>query len=82
MKTANAFSDGKTSFDYRRERFASVLSYFSLLQDDEFMSKLLELYEANFMTSLELKCGALDLLSLIRDMGKKIIVITEGPQDA
>ena len=82
MKTANAFSDWKTSFDYRRERFAAVLDHFSLPQDDQFMSNLLELYEANLMASLELKCGALDLLSLIKDMGKKIVVITEGPQDA
>lgn len=82
MKTANAFSDRKTSFDYRRERFTSVLSHFSLPQDDQFISDLLELYEANLMASLELKCGALDLLSLIKDMGKKIVVITEGPQDA
>ena len=81
-KTANAFSDGKISFDYRRERFASVLTLFSLPQDDQFMFELLELYEANLMASLELKCGTLDLLSKIKDMGKKIVVITEGPQDA
>lgn len=36
MKTANAFSDGKTSFDYRRERIASVLNHFSLPQDEQF----------------------------------------------
>ena len=82
MKTANAFSDGKTSFDYRRERFASILTHFSLPLDDQFIAKLLELYEANLMESLELKYGALDVLSLIKDMGKKIVVITEGPQDA
>ena len=81
-KTANAFSDGKTSFDYRRERFASVLAHFFLPQDDQFMAELLESYEATLMTSLELKCGALDLLSMVKDMGKKIVVITEGPQDA
>ena len=84
LKTANAFADGKTktSFDYRRERFASLLNHFFLPQDDEFMSKLLELYELNLMASLELKCGALDLLPLIKNMGKKIVIITEGPQDA
>ena len=27
-RTANAFSTGKTSFEYRRERFASVLTHF------------------------------------------------------
>ena len=61
-KTANAFSDGKTSFDYRRERFASVLTHFSLPQDELFMTELLGSYESTLMTSLELKCGALDLL--------------------
>lgn len=46
------------------------------------MVELLESYEATLMTSLELKCGAVELLSMIKDMGKKIVVITEGPQDA
>ncbi|KAL8919865.1 MAG: hypothetical protein Q9172_004770 [Xanthocarpia lactea] len=82
-KTANAFSDGKTSFDYRRERFTSVLHHFSLPHDDDqFISNLLELYEANLIASLELKNGALALLSLLKSMNKKIVIITEGPQDA
>ncbi|RYP82679.1 hypothetical protein DL769_001586 [Monosporascus sp. CRB-8-3] len=81
-KTANAFSDGKTPFDYRRERFSSVLAHFSLPQDQQMMTKLLELYEATLMASLEPKCGALQLLSTIKDMGKKIVIMTEGPQDA
>lgn len=81
-KTANAFSDGKTSFDYRKERFCSVLEHFSLPHDTQFMTRLLESYEATLISSLELKCGALGLLSTIKNMGKKIVVITEGPQDA
>lgn len=81
-KTANAFSDGKTSSDYRRERFLSLLSRFSLPQEVGFIAELLELYEATLMTSLELKCGALELLSTLKGMGKKIVVVTEGPQDA
>ncbi|RYP91372.1 hypothetical protein DL770_002512 [Monosporascus sp. CRB-9-2] len=81
-KTANAFSDGKTSFDYRRERFSSVLAHFSLPQDQQIMTQLLELYEVTLMASLELKCGALQLLSAVKDMGKKIVIMTEGPQDA
>ncbi|RYP03708.1 hypothetical protein DL764_004969 [Monosporascus ibericus] len=81
-KTANAFSDGKTSFDYRRERFASVLARFFLPQDQQIMIKLLELYETTLMASLEPKCGALQLLSTVKDMGKKIVIMTEGPQDA
>lgn len=81
-KTANAFSDGKTSFDYRRERFSSLLSRLCLPQDDIFMTEILELYESSLIASLELKCGALELLSALKGMGKKIVVVTEGPQDA
>ncbi|KAF7545376.1 hypothetical protein G7046_g9578 [Stylonectria norvegica] len=81
-KTAGAFSDGKTSFDYRRERFHVLLEHFSLTHDMQFMTVLLETYEANLAASLELKCGALGLLSTIKNMGKRIVIITEGPQDA
>ncbi|ATY59805.1 Haloacid dehalogenase-like hydrolase [Cordyceps militaris] len=82
LKTANAFSDGKTSFDYRRERFTLVLEHFSLPYDAHFITWLLETYEATLSESLELKCGALGLLSAVKKIGKKIVVITEGPQDA
>ncbi|KAJ3485481.1 hypothetical protein NLG97_g6808 [Lecanicillium saksenae] len=82
LKTANAFSDGKTSFDYRKERFSLVLERFSLPYDAHFMHFLLETYETAISASLELKCGALGLLSTVKNMGKKIAVITEGPQDA
>lgn len=82
VKTANAFSDGKTSFDYRKERFGFILEHFSLPYNTQFMTTLLESYEGALMASLELKCGALGLLSTIKNMGKKIVVITEGPQDA
>ncbi|KAL8806597.1 MAG: hypothetical protein Q9182_001244 [Xanthomendoza sp. 2 TL-2023] len=81
-KTANAFSDGKTSTDYRRDRFTSILAYFSMPPDHEFMEQLLESYEATLTASLELKCGALDLLSCLKALNKKIVVMTEGPQDA
>ncbi|KAK6089050.1 had-superfamily subfamily variant 1 [Seiridium cupressi] len=81
-KTANAFSDGKTSYDYRRERFESLLAKFSLPKDNAFLTELLDSYESNLKASLETKCGVLDLLSTIKSMGKKIVIITEGPQDA
>lgn len=82
MTTANAFSDGKTSFDYRTERFTLVFEYFSQPYDAQFMNLLLERYEATLSASLELKRGALGLLSTVQNMGKNIVVITEGPQDA
>ncbi|KAJ7214067.1 HAD-superfamily hydrolase, subfamily IA, variant 1 [Mycena pura] len=81
-KTANAFSDGKTSHDYRRERFAAVLAHFSHPLDPIFLSCLLTIYESTLITSLELKCGAASLLSTLKRLGKMIAVVTEGPQDA
>ncbi|KAK5996141.1 hypothetical protein PT974_04569 [Cladobotryum mycophilum] len=81
-KTANAFSDGRTSFDYRKERFVSVLAYFSLPLDEQFLGQLLELYETTLSSSLCLKPGALSLLTMLKREGKSIVVITEGPQDA
>jgi putative hydrolase of the HAD superfamily len=81
-KTATAFSDGKTSSYYRRERFASLLARFYLPQDKQFIEELLDLYEDTLTASLELKCGALSLLFAVKNEGKKIIIITEGPQDA
>ncbi|KAK7216539.1 hypothetical protein V2G26_004542 [Clonostachys chloroleuca] len=82
-KTANAFSDGKTSFDYRRERFTAVLSRLSLPSDDEtFLTHLLQVYETTLTRSFELKAGALQMFETLKRLGKKIVVITEGPQDA
>lgn len=79
-KTSNAFSDGKTSFEYRQERFTSVLSKFNLPDDQ--MASYLDLYEKTIIESLKLKSGALDLLAHLNKIGKKVIVVTEGPQDA
>ncbi|KAI0141966.1 Haloacid dehalogenase-like hydrolase [Pestalotiopsis sp. NC0098] len=81
-RTANAFSDGKTSFGYRRQRFASLLDDFELPYSSGFLYQLLDTYESILKASLELKCGALELLSMLKRLGKKIVIITEGPQDA
>lgn len=71
-KTANVFSDGKSSFHYRKERFTSFLAILSLPNDIQFMDTLLEPYEHTLTESLQLKCGALCLLSTINNIGKKI----------
>ena len=46
------------------------------------MDELLEIYETTMTASLELKAGVLELMSTVRSMGKRIAIITEGPQDA
>ncbi|RWA11597.1 hypothetical protein EKO27_g3511 [Xylaria grammica] len=82
--TSNAFSDGKSSSEYRRDRFLAVTSHFSLPLEhgDPFLTQLLNLYETTLKQSLELKSGALNLLRAIKHLGKKVVIITEGPQDA
>ncbi|KAF4499321.1 hydrolase-the HAD superfamily [Fusarium agapanthi] len=78
--TADAFTDGKTSHDYRRARFAATLSHFGLRHDS--VDELLENYERVLVDNLTLKPGAISLLEAIKASGRKIAVITEGPQDA
>ncbi|KAK2779718.1 had-superfamily subfamily variant 1 [Colletotrichum kahawae] len=81
-KTLNAFSDGKTSFEYRLDRFTTLLERFSLAHDIEFVDRLLDIYEDTLTRSLQLKDGALGLFATLKEKGKKVAVITEGPQDA
>lgn len=78
--TAGAFTDGKTSHDYRRERFGATMSHFELNHDS--IEELLQDYERVLVENLTLKPGALSLLKAIKESGRKITVITEGPQDA
>ncbi|RGP60250.1 hydrolase-the had superfamily protein [Fusarium sporotrichioides] len=78
--TADAFTDGKTSHDYRRARFTATLSHFGL--DHDCIDELLNDYERVLVKSLTHKPGAISLLETIKGSGRKIVVITEGPQDA
>ncbi|KAF4945252.1 hypothetical protein FSARC_14470 [Fusarium sarcochroum] len=78
--TADAFTDGKTSHDYRRARFSATLSHFGLSRNS--VNELLEDYERVLVENLTLKPGAITLLEAIKSSGRKIAVITEGPQDA
>jgi putative hydrolase of the HAD superfamily len=82
LKTARAFTDRKSSDDYRKERFAAVLQSFSVEAEPEFLDELAAIYKARLQLSLELKDGAMSLLAYLKSIGKKIVVITEGPQDA
>lgn len=83
-KTAGAFSDGKSSTEYRRERFTALLQSqgIQVVGLEEYMDSILALYKRSLATSLTLKPGALDLLTKLKELGKRVIVITEGPRDA
>ncbi|KAE8157959.1 HAD-like domain-containing protein [Aspergillus tamarii] len=80
--TAGAFTDGRTSTEYRRERFSLLLRAHGLAASTERLDHLLEVYKSGLRVALALKPGALQLLQRIKSLGKKVIVVTEGPQDA
>ncbi|KAJ5104505.1 hypothetical protein NUU61_001852 [Penicillium alfredii] len=80
--TAHAFTDGRSSAEYRRERFAQLLQTHQIAFDDAQMEHLLDIYRVSLQAHLTLKPGALDLLRVLRGLDKKVIVVTEGPADA
>ena len=81
--TASAFTDGRASTEYRRERFTSLLKAHQV--EDSNYSKvdvLLDVYKSSLQSNLTLKSGVLNLFEALKRLGKNIIVITEGPTDA
>lgn len=82
VKTANAFTGGKTSDEYRKERFATVLETFHIETTPEYLDELAAEYRSSLEQGLQLKPGASSLLSYLASIDKKILIISEGPQDA
>lgn len=82
QNTSEAFIDGKTSFNYRPKRFSTVLLSLGFPAEEDFLDELLKVYEKALKNALELKCGAMSLIKILKFIGKKIAIITEGPQDA
>jgi len=82
QKTATAFTDGRKSKDYRKERFGALLEKRDLQFDENYLILLAALYKDALESALELKAGTLSLLRYLRYIGKRVVVVTEGPQDA
>lgn len=82
QKPASAFTDGRSSDEYRKERFAALLQRHGLAADEAHLVLLAALYKAVLANALEIKPGALTLLPCLRSIGKKVVIVTEGPQDA
>jgi len=80
--TWNSFTDGRTSLQYRKERFANLLEMFYIVPTSEFLDILAARYKTALEQSLEIKPGAAGLLKYLKEKGKKVVVITEGPEDA
>lgn len=80
--TAHAFSDGKTSTEYRKERFSALLRGQNFPFSESYLDDLVSLYKEALRSSLVLKPGTLDLLQKLKDLNKTVLVVTEGPRDA
>lgn len=80
-KTSSAFTDGRGSRDYRKERFEALMGRVRLTCEDEYLDTLADVYQHALSQSLHLKPGAMDLLKFLKHLGKKIAIVTEGPED-
>jgi putative hydrolase of the HAD superfamily len=80
--TTDAFKDGRTSYEYRRERFEALLKGQRIPYDDHWLNELLDFYKETLKHCLELKKGAKELLETARIHGKTVVLVTEGPLDA
>ncbi|KAJ5689136.1 hypothetical protein N7462_003528 [Penicillium macrosclerotiorum] len=79
--TANAFTDGKTSTEYRRDRISHLLQTHGIDSDIQ-IDNFLDIYKSSLERNLNLKAGILDILDKLQQLNKKVIVVTEGPADA
>lgn len=82
QKTSNAFADGKSSDIYRKERFSALMKAHSIGFTDTTLDQLAAAYKSSLESSLEIKPGAVSLLRRLKHIGKKVAIVTEGPEDA
>ena len=82
QKTSSAFTEGKSSDTYRKERFSILMKAHSASFTDDTLDQLAAAYERSLESSLEAKPGAVSLLRYLKSIRKKIAIVTEGPEDA
>ena len=80
--TKSAFIDGRTSTEYRKERFAALLDGRDFQYAESYLNSLVEQYKSALGNALQLKPGALGLFQFLKQRGKRVIIVTEGPTDA
>ena len=78
---SNHFLDGRSSNEYRAERFRSLLSAFQVDRPDD-VEMLVREYATALGANLKSKDGAEELLGDLKRQGNRLVVITEGPHDA
>ena len=83
LQTAQSthFTEDKPAREYRRARFERLLEQHRI-SPHIYIESILDTYDAVLAQNLVLKEGALEILRMAKDAGKKTVIITEGPQDA
>ncbi len=75
------FAGGKTSREYRAERFEALFGRFSIIPYRH-LDLALDIYDEALAQSLELKEGAAETLRKLKLSGWPVMVVSEGPHDA
>jgi len=76
----NAFVDGRTSFEYRAERFRSLLDNFAIV-DEDLVKELVQVYGKNLEKHMHLFDNVYSLLEVAKE-SYDLFLVTEGPSDA
>jgi len=79
--TADAFTDGRASHEYRAERFSKLLEKCRIV-DPDFVNELVDIYDKSLIPLLRVRPGTRRLLAKLRAQGKKVAVVSEGLADA
>ena len=84
IQSQASFTDGRTSHEYRYERFMAAIKTSSLNGDilHEIVSHAVNQYEMIFMAGLKLKPHAVELLRQLVDKCYSLAILTDAPHDA
>jgi putative hydrolase of the HAD superfamily len=77
----SGFAEGKSSREYRAERFGKLLASFSI-KPHRHLDTVLDVYDDALSRNLKLKEGAAEALRECKLSGYSVMIVTEGPQDA
>jgi len=71
------FSDGRTSFEYRFERFNEILTTYGIT-DEELAKECVDIYSSTMLKDMK---PFPEVLGVFERIQQKILVITDAPQD-
>jgi putative hydrolase of the HAD superfamily len=73
------FSDGRTSYEYRKERFTDILGEFSI-RDDDLAEECVSMYSQKILERIKPFPGVVEMFSQL-STHSSFLIITDAPQD-